>query len=170
MSYASVAIVGRPNVGKSTLFNRLVGSRISIEAPTAGVTRDRILYPMVLEHSDSGKVKHFDLIDTGGIGIVDKQHLEVDVEKQIEFAIAQASALLFLVDVRDGVTPADKEIARRLRRYEKPVLLVANKADTAELEDMPPSFHELGFGDVLTVSAKHKRNMPELEDALVDLL
>ncbi len=98
MPRPSVAIVGRPNVGKSTFFNRLVGRRIAIEDPTSGVTRDRVLHPMEV----GGKA--FDLIDTGGIGIVDRQDLSEDVEQQIRIAIVEADVILMLGDCRDGVT------------------------------------------------------------------
>ncbi len=164
MSYPSVAIVGRPNVGKSTLFNRLVGSRIAIEDQTPGVTRDRLLYPLTLED------RTFDLIDTGGIGMVDRQDLSALVAAQITVAIDAAAALVFLVDSRDGITPLDQDVAARLRRVNKPVLLVANKVDTLALEDALPSFHALGFGDALPVSAKQKRNLDQLEEALLEIL
>lgn len=164
MSYCSVAIVGRPNVGKSTLFNRLVGSRISIEAPVAGVTRDRVLYPLTIED------RTFDLIDTGGIGVVDKQGLEAAVEGQIEVAIAEASLILFCVDSREGVVPLDIEVAKRLRRAKCPVLLVATKTDTSRIEDALPSFHSLGFGEALPLSALENRNIDDLEDAIVKSL
>ncbi len=167
MPYPTVAIVGRPNVGKSTLFNRLVGSRIAIEAPTSGVTRDRVLFPLILTDPETGDDRTVDLIDTGGIGIVDRQNLEADVEKQITVAIDQAALLIFLVDARDEVTPLDEEVAGRLRRAGKTVLLVANKVDTPSLEEKLPSFHALGFGDALPVSAKHKRNIADLEEALL---
>ncbi len=164
MGYLSVAIVGRPNVGKSTLFNRLVGSRIAIEAPVAGVTRDRVLYPLTIED------RTFDLIDTGGIGIVDKQKLEESVELQIDVAIREASLILFLVDSREGIVPLDIDVANRLRRASGRVLLVATKADTDRIEVNTPSFHSLGFGDVLPVSAKENRNIDDLEEAIIDRL
>lgn len=164
MSYPSVAIVGRPNVGKSTLFNALVGSRISIEADSPGVTRDRVLYPLTLED------RTFDLVDTGGIGITDQQKLEGQVEKQISIAIEAADVLLFLVDSRDGITPADQEIAARLRRSGKRILLAASKVDTGRMEDALPSFHALGFGDALPVSAKQNRGLADLEEAILAAL
>ncbi len=164
MSYLSVAIVGRPNVGKSTLFNRLVGSRIAIEAPVAGVTRDRVLYPLTIED------RTFDLIDTGGIGIVDKQRLENSIELQIDVAIKEAALVLFLVDSRDGVVPLDIEVANRLRTVTDKIILVATKADTDRIEVNMPSFHELGFGDVVPVSAKENRNIDDLEDAILERL
>ncbi len=161
MAYLSVAIVGRPNVGKSTLFNTLAGSRIAIEGDSPGVTRDRVLYPLTIED------RTFDLVDTGGIGIVDSQRLEKQVERQIELAIKAADMLIFLVDSRDGITPLDEEVARRLRRENKPVLLVAAKVDTQRIEDNLPSFHALGFGDALPVSAKQNRGVYDLEEAIV---
>ncbi|MDR2391413.1 MAG: ribosome biogenesis GTPase Der [Planctomycetota bacterium] len=164
MPYRSVAIVGRPNVGKSTLFNALAGSRIAIEADTPGATRDRILYPLTLEG------RTFDLVDTGGIGAVDRQNLEKQVERQIALAIEAADALIFLVDGRDGPMPQDREIADVLRRAGKAVLLAASKADTRQLEDSLPSFHALGFGDALPVSAKQNRGLQDLRETIVAIL
>jgi GTP-binding protein len=164
MSYVSVAIVGRPNVGKSTLFNSLVGSRIAIEADSPGVTRDRVLFPLTIED------RTFDLVDTGGIGIVDSQKLENQVERQISLAIDAADLLVFLVDSRDGITPLDSEVAARLRKSGKRVLLVASKVDTQRIEDNLPSFHALGFGDALCVSAKQNRGVYDLEEAIVAAL
>ena len=164
MAFNSVVIVGRPNVGKSTLFNRLVGSRIAIEAPVAGVTRDRVLYPLTIED------RTFDLIDTGGIGIVDKQRLEDSIQLQIDVAIEEADVILFLVDCRDGVVPLDIEVANRLRRAKGQVMLVATKVDTARFEENLPSFHELGFGDPLPLSAKENRNIDDLEDEILEKL
>ena len=164
MSSSSVAIVGRPNVGKSTLFNALAGSRISIEADRPGVTRDRVLYPLTVGD------RTFDLIDTGGIGAVDSQSLEKQVERQIAIAIEAADLLLFLVDGRDGVVPQDLEVAARLRKSGKKTLLAATKADTQRLEDNLPSFHSLGFGDALPVSAKQNRGLYALREALAAAL
>lgn len=161
MPYLSVAIVGRPNVGKSTLFNALAGSRIAIEADTPGVTRDRVLYPLTIED------RTFDLVDTGGIGIVDSQKLESQVETQIRLAIEAADLLIFLVDSRDGITPLDQEVATRIRKSGKKVLLVASKVDTQRIEDNLPSFHALGFGDPVCVSAKQNRGVYDLEEAIL---
>src|SRR2546423_614316 len=116
-----VAIVGRPNVGKSSLFNALAGKRISIVDPTAGVTRDRV--STVLHAHD----RYFELVDTGGIGVVDADNLADDIERQIEAALAVADVVLFVVDLRAGVAPLDEEVARRLRPVQAPVILVANK-------------------------------------------
>src|SRR5262249_45660775 len=107
MSLPIVAIVGRPNVGKSSLFNWLAGRRISIVAPTAGVTRDRVA--TVIESGD----RFFELMDTGGIGIVDVDDLTADVERQIQVAIDSAAVVVFVVDVRDGIVPLDEDVAVR---------------------------------------------------------
>src|SRR5947209_20479633 len=110
-----VAIVGRPNVGKSSLFNWLAGRRIAIVDPTAGVTRDRLAAPV-----KSGE-RTFELVDTGGMGIQDVDNLTADIEHQIDVAIAEAAVILFVVDVRTGLVPLDEEVARRLRNVTKPV-------------------------------------------------
>jgi GTP-binding protein len=162
--YSSVAIVGRPNVGKSTLFNALAGSRIAIEADSPGVTRDRVLYPLTIDD------RTFDLVDTGGIGIVDSQKLENLVERQIDIAIGAADVIVFLVDSRDGITPLDQDVADRIRRSGKKALLVAAKVDTQRIEDALPSFHALGFGDALPVSAKQNRGLADLGEAILGLL
>src|SRR5206468_11636784 len=128
VSVPLVAIVGRPNVGKSALFNWLAGRRISIVDPTAGVTRDRVT---ALVEADG---QYFELVDTGGIGIEDADNLTQEVERQIEVAIEQADVVLFLVDIRSGLVPLDEEVGRRLRYVTRPVILVANKCDTLELE------------------------------------
>ncbi|MDR1519469.1 MAG: ribosome biogenesis GTPase Der [Planctomycetota bacterium] len=160
MAYSSVAIVGRPNVGKSTLFNALAGSRIAIEADSPGATRDRVLYPVEF----AGRT--FDLVDTGGIGIVDSQSLERQVERQIALAIEAADVVVFLVDSRDGPIPQDEAVAAVLRKAGKKVLLAASKVDTQRLEDNLPSFHSLGFGDALPVSAKQNRGLHDLREAI----
>ncbi|MFW5858248.1 MAG: ribosome biogenesis GTPase Der [Planctomycetota bacterium] len=164
MPRPSVAIIGRPNVGKSSLFNRLVGRRIAIEDPTSGVTRDRVL------HTVEAGGRTFDLIDTGGIGIVDRQDLSEDVEQQIAIAMREADLLVFLVDCRDGVLPLDNEVAERLRKLGKPVLLVANKADTDRVEDEVHAFHALGMGAPLAVSAHQGRGLDELRLRLAEHL
>jgi GTP-binding protein len=141
-----VAIVGRPNVGKSSLFNRLVGRRLAIVEPTAGVTRDR------LEAEVTIGGRPFLAVDTGGMGIVDDQGLAPAIESQIEAAIAEADVLVFLVDARDGLTPADREIAARLRRLGKPILLAANKCETRTAEWTAREFDALGLGEPEAVS------------------
>ena len=130
-----VALVGRPNVGKSTLLNRLCGSRVAIVEPTAGVTRDRIAVPARLSTRDGD---HWvEVIDTGGLGIVDRDDLGPHVEAQVDTALKGADLVLFLVDVRDGLTPPDKQVARLLRGADVPVQLVINKAEGSGFEWRP---------------------------------
>jgi GTPase len=151
-----VAIVGRPNVGKSSLFNWLAGRRIAIVDPTPGVTRDRITAPITIGD------RYFELTDTGGLGHEDIDNLTRDVERQITFAIDKAGLVIFLVDAKSGPAPLDEEVANRLRGIGKPVLLVANKCDNASLDDQVGEFYKFGFGDVLTVSAKQNRGKDAL--------
>jgi GTP-binding protein len=161
MRMPKVAIVGRPNVGKSSLFNWLAGRRISIVDPTPGVTRDRITAPIEVEG------KYFELTDTGGMGIEDIDKLTEDVEKQIRLAIDQSDALLFVVDARTGPVPLDDEVARRLRSIKKPILLVANKCDHAGLDVNMVEFYQFGFGDPHAVSTRENRGKHELLDWIV---
>lgn len=161
MALPIVAIVGRPNVGKSSLFNWLAGRRISIVDPTAGVTRDRV--STVVEHGG----RAWELMDTGGIGIVDVDDLTADVERQIALAIAQAAVVVFVVDVRDGVVPLDEDVAARLRTINKPVVLIANKADTEKLGTQAGEFCKFGYGEPLCVSADQKLGKEELFDAIL---
>jgi GTPase len=151
-----VAIVGRPNVGKSSLFNWLAGRRIAIVDPTPGVTRDRLVAPIQIGE------RYLELVDTGGMGIEDKDKLTAEVERQIAHAVDAASMLVFLVDVRTGPVPLDVEVAERLRGIGKPVLLVANKCDVPKLDDQVGEFYQLGFGDVLCVSAQQGRGKEKL--------
>src|SRR5262245_33881465 len=124
MALPRVAIVGRPNVGKSTLFNRLTGSRIAIVEPTPGVTRDRVSAPARL--SGPHGERWIELTDTGGIGIVDRDDLGQAVEREIQHALERSDLVLFVVDARAGLAPHDAEVAARLRRLKKPVILVCN--------------------------------------------
>jgi len=151
-----LAIVGRPNVGKSSLFNWLAGRRISIVDPTPGVTRDRITAPIQIGE------RYLEITDTGGMGIDDIDKLTEDVERQIQLAIDRADVVLFLVDARSGPVPLDEEVARRLRGLDKPILLIANKCDTGKLENEIGEFYKFGFGDVHGVSAKQNRGKDEL--------
>ncbi len=157
-----VAIVGRQNVGKSALLNAMAGRRISIVDPLPGVTRDRV--SAVVAH----RGRAFELVDTGGIGLSPGDPYYEEVERQIERAIQEAEVMLFLVDVRSGVTPLDREAAARLR--DRKVLLAANKADNAALEVGAADFFELGFGEAFPVSAIHRRNIRELTDRLAGML
>ncbi|TVR12549.1 MAG: ribosome biogenesis GTPase Der [Planctomycetota bacterium] len=164
MPLPAVAIIGRPNVGKSSLFNRLVGRPVAIVDPTAGVTRDRIYHEVRREDM------RFDLVDTGGIGIVDHAKLEADVERQIERAIAVADHILFLCDVRDGITPLDQDIAAILRNHRERVSLVINKVDHDNLEYDIHQFLRLGVGEPLSVSAEQVRGFGDLLDHLREVL
>ncbi|OAI48153.1 ribosome-associated GTPase EngA [Planctomycetaceae bacterium SCGC AG-212-F19] len=159
-----VTIVGRPNVGKSSLFNWLAGRRIAIVDPTAGVTRDRV-DTLVMDGD-----RTFELIDTGGIGIQDVDNLTEEVERQIALAIDRADVVLFLVDARTGLVPLDEEVARRLRAVNKPVISVVNKCDTPSLETAATDFYRLGYGQPIPVSALQNRGKPELLAALRPLL
>ncbi len=156
MSVPVVAIVGRPNVGKSSLFNWLAGRRIAIVDPTAGVTRDRVstLVPV-------GE-RFVELTDTGGMGIEDVDNLTAEVERQIQTAIDLAQVVLFVVDGRTGLTPLDEEVARRLRQLDKPVICVANKCDTPAIDPTAAEFWKLGQGPLVCVSAQQNRNRAEL--------
>ena len=161
MGLPQVAIVGRPNVGKSSLFNWLAGRRIAIVDPTPGVTRDRLATP--IQAGD----RYFELVDTGGMGIEDADKLTRDVEKQIDYAIDRASVILFVVDARSGLVPLDLTAAERLRGVGKPVLLVANKCDHPALDQQLAEFYKLGFGDIQAVSAQQSRGRPALLDEIV---
>jgi GTP-binding protein len=157
-----VAIVGRPNVGKSSLFNWLAGRRIAIVDPTPGVTRDRITAPIQIGD------RYFELTDTGGMGIDDIDKLTSDVERQINLAIDRAELLLFLVDAKTGPVPLDEEVASRLRHINKPVLLIANKCDHAGIEQQVGEFYKFGFGEVHCVSAKQNRGRQYLLDLITE--
>ena len=169
MSIPTVAIVGRTNVGKSTLFNQLVGRRIAITDPTAGTTRDRIFHPLEWYDPD-GHLHRFELMDTGGLGIVDHQDLSDLVEHQIEVGIGGADVLVFLVDAQEGVTPQDQVIAARLRKTGIPLVLVANKADNQQLQDRTAEFYNLALDDVTAISAAHRRGLDDLLDRIVQVL
>lgn len=160
MTMAGVAIVGRPNVGKSSLFNLLAGRRISIVDPTAGVTRDRIT--TTIAHGEGV----FELIDTGGHGVEDRDNLTDEIESQIRAAVDQAALLLLVVDAKTGVTPLDRTVAKFVRRFAKPVLLVINKVDGAGQAQAESEFFSLGFPDAVCVSCTHHRGRGELLDAI----
>ncbi|MEK7415798.1 MAG: ribosome biogenesis GTPase Der [Planctomycetota bacterium] len=159
-----IAIVGRPNVGKSSLFNRLVGQPIAIVDPTPGTTRDRIL------HEVRRDGVRFDLVDTGGIGIVDSMKLEGDIYKQIERAIATADRIIFLVDGREGILPLDTEVARLLRKHKNKVTLVVNKIDHEGLDHEIYQFVNLGLGQPLSISAAQANGLHDLLGHLLELM
>ena len=164
MALPVVAIIGRPNVGKSSLLNALAGEMISIVEPTAGVTRDRV--STFIGRDD----RYFELIDTGGYGIVDADQLSGHIEQQILRAIESAQLVLFMVDIRDGVTPLDEKIARLLRSYNLDVIGVANKADNAKMFPAAGEFTKLGFGEFLCISATNNLNKSVLLDRIFERL
>ena len=152
MALPVVAILGRPNVGKSSLLNALARRRISIVEPTAGVTRDRV--SVVVEAED----RYFELVDTGGYGIEDHDDLTEHVEHQIVQAIDRAQVVVFVVDIREGLLPLDQKVAELLRARGLRAVLVANKADSAVLDPQAGEFFGLGFGAPICLSAQHGRN------------
>lgn len=164
MALPVVAIIGRPNVGKSSLLNALSGEMISIVEPQPGVTRDRV--STIIGRDD----KYFELVDTGGYGIVDADQLEEHVEGQIRRALESANLVLFMVDIRDGVVPLDEAIARMLRKQGLAVLGVANKADTVAHFGAAGEFTKLGFGQFLCVSVKNNMNKQVLLDRIFERL
>ena len=165
----AIAIVGRPNVGKSSLFNTIVGRRLSIVHEMSGVTRDRVVAPLVRNG------RRFELIDTGGLGMLAGESRKVDVwdsriAEQVELAIEGADVLIFVANVRDGIVPLDAEVARRLHSSGKPVLFAANKCDNPELDAEAVEFMQLGFDRVYPVSCLHRRGVNALVEAALRLL
>jgi len=145
-----IAIVGRPNVGKSSLLNLLAGRRVSIVDPTAGVTRDRVSTAVQLPPAHTRDTPlDVELIDTGGYGIEDAQDLTAQIERQIAYAIAEADLILFVTDAQTGVAPLDEKVARLLRTADcrVPIILVANKVDSEKYEAAAHEAYELGFDD-----------------------
>ena len=154
----TVVIVGRPNVGKSTLFNRITGQRRAIVGDEPGITRDRI--HGFAEHDG----RRFEVIDTGGIVVHDQEYIPSQILRQAEVALSGASHIVFLVDGRAEITASDRDLAAMLRRLGKPVTLAVNKADTASRQELAHEFYELGIPDVYPVSAEHGTGI----DALLD--
>lgn len=163
MAAPVVAVVGRPNVGKSTLFNRIAGERISIVEDTPGVTRDRIY-----AHAE-WLGKEFSLIDTGGIEISD-QPILTQIREQAEVAIDEADVIIMVTDIDTGVTDADEQVAKILYRSDKPVVLAVNKADNITRRNDAYDFYSLGLGDPYPVSSVHGVGIGDLLDAVVDKL
>ncbi|WP_417847925.1 ribosome biogenesis GTPase Der [Thalassoglobus sp.] len=164
MAIPKVAIVGRPNVGKSSIMNWQAGKFVSVVDPTAGVTRDRVEY--LMQYKD----RYFELVDTGGIGIVDSDDLSEDIEHQIDFALAEADLILFVVDGQQGITPLDKSVANRLRKIEVPKLLVVNKCDSPKLDPDMFQFQRLINCEMIQTSVKGNRHRTELLDLTVEML
>ena len=161
MANPVVAIVGRPNVGKSTLFNRIAGERISIVEDTPGVTRDRIY-----AHAE-WLGKNFNLIDTGGIEISD-QPLLTQIRQQAEVAIDEADVIVLVVDIQNGVTDADEQVAKILYRSDKPIVLAVNKVDNPERRSDIYDFYSLGLGEPYPVSGVHGVGVGDLLDAVIN--
>jgi GTP-binding protein len=160
----TVAIIGRPNVGKSTLFNRIIGRRLAIVDAQPGVTRDRHFAPA------EWNGRRFWLVDTGGLVPGSTDPLNRAIRAQVEQAVADSDVLLFVVDVESGIHPMDLEIAQYLRKAKRPVLLVVNKADNLPEETRQLAFYELGLGDPFPVSAAVGKNSGDLLDKVVTLL
>lgn len=161
---AIVTIVGRPNVGKSSLFNRLLGRRESIVDDMPGVTRDRV-YGEV-ECND----RSFFIVDTGGLIVNDTNPLVVNMERQIKQAVLESDLVVFVIDGKEGITWMDEDVSDMLRRSRKPVIVVANKIDDMKHENLVYEAYNLGFDEIIGVSASHNRNIPELIDIIVSKL
>lgn len=161
---AIVAIVGRPNVGKSTLFNRLIQRREAIVDAVSGVTRDRHY------GKSDWNGKEFSLIDTGGYVLGSEDVFEKEIDKQVELAINEADAIIFMVDVETGITGMDEDVAHLLRRAKKPVFLAVNKVDNAKRAEDAVEFYALGLGDYYNLSSINGSGTGELLDALVEVL
>ena len=159
-----IAIVGRQNVGKSTLLNKVAGKPIAIVADLPGTTRDRIFADA------SWQGVGFTIVDTGGLELRPQATMAQEVKEQVEAAITEADIIIFLVDVRDGVTPPDLEIADMLRQSNKPIVLAANKADNTRLETGAVEFYQLGRWEPMAISAHHGRGVAELLDKIIALL
>ncbi|MDP7240367.1 MAG: ribosome biogenesis GTPase Der, partial [Dehalococcoidia bacterium] len=164
MNTPLVAIVGRPNVGKSTLLNRLAGHRQAIVEDFPGTTRDRIYAD--ISHDD----REFTIVDTGGLEMSPGTNMARQVKAQVEVAVDEADVILFMVDTGEGLTAGDEEVAAALRHSGKPLLLVANKAETRGRRDNAVEFYRLGLGEPLTISAYHGRGVIELLERLMPLL
>src|SRR5919198_4330229 len=163
VSRGLVAIVGRPNVGKSTLFNRLVGERVAIVEDEPGTTRDRV-YATV-----EWRGREFTLVDTGGLDD-GAGEVESGVRRQVEAAIDEADVVMFVVDAQSGILPVEHDVADRLRRSRKPVLLAANKTESWRTEAQAAEFYGLGLGELYTVSALQGTGTGDLLDAIVERL
>ncbi len=164
MGIPQVVVVGRPNVGKSSIFNWLARKRLAIVDGTAGVTRDRVTYLMF------ERDRYFELVDTGGIGFEDPDNLTSKIEEQIVTAIESANVILFVVDTRSGLTPLDQEVARRLRYADAPVICVANKSDDPSMDSQADEFYKLGRGKLILASTMQNRGRQQLLDMIAERL
>src|SRR5499425_3446696 len=159
-----IAIVGRPNVGKSTLFNRLVGSRRAIVGDEPGITRDRIY------GNSHWRGRDFRVVDTGGIIPEDKELIPSEIFRQAKVALEEAAAVVMVVDGRSELAAPDLELVRLLQKTGKPLFLAVNKVDSEKQESLAGEFHSLGVGDVFPISAEHGRGVDDLLDAVVGVL
>ncbi len=159
-----VAIVGRPNVGKSSLFNRLLGRKVAIIDDTPGVTRDR-----VVQEADIDEHRVI-LVDTGGVVDKDAHQFAKETTEQAKRAMEEADVIVFVVDGKEGLTPLDEEVARLLRRWKKPVILAVNKIDEPFMEDRVYDFYKLGFEELIPISTIHKIGIPTLKEKIVEKL
>lgn len=164
MDKALIAIVGRPNVGKSTLFNRLIGKRLAVISDVAGTTRDRIFQNIEMDRFN------ITLVDTGGLEYGKKESIEADIKAQAELAITEADIIYFVVDASQGLNVDDFEASEILRKSKKDIILVANKYDNSEAEQRLTDLYKLGFGEPIPVSAIHKTGVDELTETTVKLL
>ncbi|MDK2984631.1 MAG: GTPase [Clostridia bacterium] len=165
MAKPIIAIVGRPNVGKSTLFNRITGGRVAIVDDLPGVTRDRL-------YRDASWCEHqFTVVDTGGIEFAGKSDKIIEqVKNQADLAIEEADLILFVVDGRQGITPADEDVAEIIRKTNKPVILVVNKIENFDNPSNVYEFYNLGLGEPIAISAEHGHNIGDLLDRVVEIL
>lgn len=159
-----IAIVGRPNVGKSSLFNRIIGKRYAIESEIAGTTRDRIYY-----HTGFGEIPTV-LVDTGGLEYGKKENIEGDIQAQVQLAIQDADLIYFVVDAKEGLTVSDYEAANLLRKSKKPVIFIANKIDVKGASENLMEYGKLGFGEPIGISAYHKIGTDTLVEATEEKL
>lgn len=159
-----VTLVGRTNVGKSTLFNRLVGKRKSITEDISGVTRDRIVDKVDWQD------KEFLLVDTGGLDISNKEVMNTEVKGQVEKALMETDLILFMVDGNEGLNPYDVDIANEIRRYNKPVVIVANKLDSFKNTDSVYDFYQLGFDELAMISAEQAKGLGDLLDKIISFI
>jgi len=164
MTRPIVAIVGRPNVGKSSLFNRLVGRRLAIVEDLPGTTRDRVYGDIAWGD------RSITIVDTGGLEVSPDSDISENIRAQVGVAISEAEAIIMLVDVKDGITIPDEDIAQLLRRSRKPVVLAVNKCDNPGRADQAFEFHQMSLGDPVNISAQHGTGVPELMERVMDVL
>src|SRR6266849_1220357 len=160
----NVAIIGRPNVGKSALFNRLVGRKIAIVHDQPGITRDR------LSAICTRGLQPFALWDTGGVLGAGESELTAQVRGAAHYALRESDLLLFVVDAKEGLSPIDQELARMLRRSQKPLVLVINKIDNEKHDNLAIDFDSLGFSTSISISAEHNRGISELLETIDNVL